>query len=320
MTADGSIHRLLDDAFAGVAMTPELQDLKEELRASLMARADELQQGGADPATAAATAMREIGDIGDLVASVSAGDAVAAAPIGGLAHAAHPDLAGAADLMRRHRVRPSAAFVVRTVLLALVLTGAVLLLTLGALGVLDGTWGTGVALAAVFAVATGAIIGDALRQETTLHFALPRGRAAAWGLSGGALAAGLGLAAVVVAHPDGLGILIASIVLGLAGILGLVWCGVTQTNRTKPWALALGREAMGEDRFSSDPAAAARFGIYTVVVWVAGLAVFIVLSFTVGFAWSWLAIVATIVVFFLLLARMNFPIGDRSTRSERPTP
>ncbi len=29
------IHRLLDEAFTGVVMTPELQDLKEELRGNL---------------------------------------------------------------------------------------------------------------------------------------------------------------------------------------------------------------------------------------------------------------------------------------------
>jgi hypothetical protein len=320
MTTDVSIHRLLDDAFAGVAMTPELQDLKEELRASLVARAEDLQHGGADPATAATTAMREIGDIDDLVAAVSAGDPFPASGHGTTGPHAHPDLARAAEIMRQQRVRPSAAFVLRTVLLAIVLTGAVVLLALGGLGAFAPGWGTGVAIAAVFAVATGLIVTDALRQETTVHFALPRGRAAAWGLSAGALAAGLGLAAVAIVHPGGLGILIASIVLGLAGILGLVWCGVTQTNRAKPWVLAMGRQAAVGDRFAQDPAAAARFGIYTVIVWVAGLAVFIVLSLTVGFVWSWLAIVATIIVFFLVLARMNFPASDRSSRSERPAP
>ena len=38
MSADNSnIHRLLDEAFLGVAVTPELQDLKEELRGNLSA-------------------------------------------------------------------------------------------------------------------------------------------------------------------------------------------------------------------------------------------------------------------------------------------
>jgi hypothetical protein len=37
------IHRLLDEAFAGVEMNPERRDLKEEMRANLVARVAELQ-------------------------------------------------------------------------------------------------------------------------------------------------------------------------------------------------------------------------------------------------------------------------------------
>ena len=33
-----NIHRYLDEAFAGIAMTPEIQDLKEEIRGNLAAR------------------------------------------------------------------------------------------------------------------------------------------------------------------------------------------------------------------------------------------------------------------------------------------
>ena len=61
-----------------------------------------------------------------------------------------------------------------------------------------------------------------------------------------------------------------------------------------------------EDRFSQDPIAAARFGIYTVIIWVVAITLFIVLSIAVGFVWSWLALVAGLVVFFLVLTRMLF--------------
>src|SRR3954453_15077407 len=71
MNADSSdIHRLLDEAFAGVAMTPELQDLKEELRGNLAARSAELQAGGKEAASAARTAVAELGDIPELIAGV----------------------------------------------------------------------------------------------------------------------------------------------------------------------------------------------------------------------------------------------------------
>jgi MFS family permease len=320
MSADISIHRLLDEAFAGVTMTPDLQDLKEELRGSLATRAAELQAAGADASAAATTAVAELGDIREIVNAVAdegADDAVTGTSRAGQAG---PAMALAADLVRRHRVKPAPAFVVRTVLLALVVAAIAVLLGLVVAQVVTGPVVTDVVLAVLLGVAVGLLVADALRQETTLHFASPRRRATGWGISGGALGAGLGLGAGFAAHPEAVGVLVAAIVVALAGILGLVWFGVTQTNRTKPWALAMNRQAAAEDRFSQDPAAAARFGIYTVVIWVAGIALFVVLSLTVGFAWSWLAIVATLLVFFLVLARMDFPAGTRSDGRGRPTP
>ncbi len=62
-------------------------------------------------------------------------------------------------------------------------------------------------------------------------------------------------------------------------------------------------ESQVEDRFSKDPAAAARFGIYTLVIWLLAITAFIILSMTVGFGWSWLALVGGFVVFMLVLAR-----------------
>ncbi|HEY5231413.1 MAG TPA: hypothetical protein VIJ11_11070, partial [Galbitalea sp.] len=82
--------------------------------------------------------------------------------------------------------------------------------------------------------------------------------------------------------------------------------GVTQTNRQKPWVKDLNKAYAIGDRFSQDPAAAARFGLYTVVIWILAFAGFVVLSIVVGFAWSWLALLAGFAVFFLVLARMLF--------------
>jgi uncharacterized membrane protein YkgB len=60
------------------------------------------------------------------------------------------------------------------------------------------------------------------------------------------------------------------------------------------------------DRFANDPAAAARFGIYTVIIWIVAFAAFAVLTVAIGWAWSWLALVGGLVVFFMTLARMLF--------------
>ena len=46
--------------------------------------------------------------------------------------------------------------------------------------------------------------------------------------------------------------------------------------------------------------------MYTVIIWIVAITLFVVLSIVVGFVWSWLALVAGFVVFFLVLARMLF--------------
>ncbi|MGW6454004.1 hypothetical protein [Isoptericola sp. NPDC055063] len=55
-----TVHRLLDDAFAGVEPSPEVQDLKEEIRANLEARAAELPDGRATPSKGNRPAFHEI--------------------------------------------------------------------------------------------------------------------------------------------------------------------------------------------------------------------------------------------------------------------
>jgi hypothetical protein len=111
-------------------------------------------------------------------------------------------------------------------------------------------------------------------------------------------------------------LLIAGILLVLVAIIAFVWLGVTQTNRTKAWVLQQGGdqlESQIEDRFTRDPAAAARFGIYTLVIWLLAITAFVILSMTVGFGWSWLALVGGFVVFMLVLARSLF--GEHAKNS-----
>src|SRR5690606_10385528 len=74
-------------------------------------------------------------------------------------------------------------------------------------------------------------------------------------------------------------------------------------NRHKAWMLRMeeSHAAVG-DRFAEDPAAA-RFGVYTLVNWLIALAAFVVLTLTVGWAWSWLAIVGGLAVMMILIAR-----------------
>lgn len=295
MTTDTNIHRLLDEAFAGVAMTPETQDLKEEVRGNLLARAAELEAGGMPAGAAATAAVRELGDVRELVTAVGAGPS----------RAAH----------QLNRVRPKPAFVLRAVVLSLVLAAGAIFTALAALGVIGLPATTVLAIGLLaFALPVGLVTADALRQETTVHHRLPRGRALAYGAAALVLAAGIVTAAVWFVDRDALWLLIGGGLLVLIAVIAFVWLGVTQTNRTKAWVLQQGGDQLEheiEDRFSKDPAAAARFGIYTLVIWIVAITAFVVLSMTVGFGWSWLALVGGLVVFMLVLAGSLFRSGAR---------
>ena len=296
------IHRLLDEAFAGVTMTPELQDLKEELRGNLPSRVAELQQKGMDAAKATSTAVREL-DIPALIADVGA-EPRATTPGG-----------QAAELARLHRVRPKPGFVVRASILSVAILAFAFHVVLDLVqqataSTLDAQlWTIG------FAILIAALVTDSLHQETAQHYPMPLLRSIRWGVASGFLAAGIGYGLFFFWHRPPLALLAAAVILALAGIMAMIALGLTQTNRLKPWVLAQNRQYEVEDRFSQDPVAAARFGIYTVIIWIAAIAVFIVLSITVGFVWSWLALVAGVLVFFLVLNRMLFaPTKEHATK------
>jgi hypothetical protein len=286
-TDTSDIHRHLDAAFAGIEMTPDAQDLKEEIRGNLAARSAELQSGGLDPATAAETAVRELGDIRPLVDSLEKGTG------------------SAAELVARNRVRPNPGFVVRALLLSLVLAAGIVLVTLAELSVLAWPTVLVTVISAATALALGGLVMDSLRQETDEDYPMPQSRAVGFGIAAAALAGGL-LFGSAFAGSGALVLLIPGIALFVAAIAAFSWLGVTQTNRAKPWALELRRSYEGTTRFDTDPVAAARFGMYTVIIWLLGIGAFVALSIAVGFAWSWLALLAALVVFFLVLARMLF--------------
>lgn len=285
MTDDSlAIHRLLDEAFAGIQMTPETRDLKEEMRANLVARLAELERSGVSRDVSAQRAIAELGDIRSIVA-----EAAATPP-------APPWL--------DQRVRPRPAYVIRTLLLSLVAAAALAVLAWSVLDTAALDWQP--LAIAVLAVAGGVLVADALRQETTTSYPLPVGRALGYGAAATVGLAGAGC--VAAAHPEWpVGLLVTAGVLLIASAVAFTYLGVTQTNRHKPWVVRMQREhqELG-DVFAGDPAAAARFGIYTAAIWIAALAGFVVLTFTVGWAWSWLALLAGLLVMLLLLARTMF--------------
>ncbi|RIV32722.1 permease prefix domain 1-containing protein [Micromonospora radicis] len=282
------VHRLLDEAFAGVEMCPERQDLKEEIRANLVARVGELLDAGHSPAVAARQAMTELGDLRPLLDT---------APAAGTP-STHAE-------WERHRVRPTPGYLVRTVLsAALGVTGLVLLALAVAGTAVPPGWSL-VAVAAV-AIAAGAGTADALRQETSTNYPMPAARAGAYGAAVALVLAGLGAGWSYRTNED-LPWLVGGALAVVTAVALFAYLGGTQTNRHKPWLLRLMADHRdGADRFTRDPATAARFGLYTATIWLVAIAAFAVLSFTVGWVWSWLALLGGAVVMLVLLARMQF--------------
>lgn len=296
------IHRYLDEMFETVQMTPELHDLKEELRAGLGARVDELMTAGTSAQEAADHAITEFGDLDGLIAEVSG-------------RSDHQDLI--TDAFRVNRVRPRPAFVVRTVILAIILSAAVILGAVNAFGLL--AWPAAallvLALAAV-ALPSGIITADALRQETSQNYRLPRMRAVLYGWATSTAVAGVSFIALAVSVIDSTAVIAVGAALVIIAAGGFAGLGASQTNRSKEWTRRLHDADDAKDAFSHDPTTAARFGIYTLAIWIVAVSAFIAATLTAGFRWSWLSLIAGLVVFMVVLARMQFPPNRTGGRTD----
>lgn len=292
MTDSTDIHRLLDEAFRGVEMTADAQDLKEEVRANLVARAAELEASGVVPAEAARAAVAELGDVRELLDEGTDAPAV-------------PGQGGYAALQQKHRVRPKPAFVVRAVLWSALAVVTVLLGILSAVGVLPIiVWGQ-VALFGFASTAIGLLVGDSLSQETTTNHPMPSSRAGAYALAAFLGAYGFGFGALVAFGTMPVwGIVFAALGI-ITSIILFAFLGATQTNRHKAWT----RRAHASEppnRFEREPETAARFGIYTAAIWIVTFCVIAVLVFTVGWWWAPVAFAGGFALMMLVLARMLF--------------
>ncbi len=287
-----TIHRHLDALFADIPLTPEAQDLKEEMRANLSARVAEFEADGLSPAKATQKAIAELGDTEELLRTIRpSGDAPA----------------GAAAAFLANKVRPRPAFVLRVVALGALAVTAATVVTFAATNLLH--WGVGVQVAlAMVAVAVpcGVIVADSLRQETTASYRLPARRAAGYGIATGLGIAGLAMGLVIADTPSELWPLAVGVPLVVASSLVFTLLGVTQTNRKKAWARELQGRHEAADRFKEDPAAAARFGMYAGAIWMVAVAAFVVMVHAYGAVVALSAILAGVIATMLLLARMEF--------------
>jgi hypothetical protein len=288
------IHRLLDEAFAGVEMTAEAQDLKEEVRANLVARADELEASGRSSADAAREAIAELGDVRELLGEVD--------PAPG---SVQDDSVQAMFL--RHRVRPKTGFVVRVVVWSIAFLVGVTLAALGATGALPLPIGPVIALLGVAATGVGLVVGDSLAQETTTNHPMPSTRASEYALASFLAVYGLGFGGLVAVGALPVWALVFSALGVIASIILFAFLGASQTNRYKAWVRRARSSAnRPSNRFEEEPETAARFGVYSAVIWTVTFAIIVVLVLTVGWWWAPLAFVGGFAAMLLLLARMMF--------------
>lgn len=229
------IHRLLDDAFAGVTMTTDAQDFKEEIRANLLARVAELVATGIGPDEADEQAMRELGDIHGLLAADTPSSGT-----DGMAREQHAS-DSLIELVRSHRVRPKPGFVLRAVLWSVLTLAALALATLSATGALPLPLGPTIALVGLAATGAGLLVGDSLTQETTTNHPMPEPRASGYALASWLALFGLGFAGLVALGALPRWCLVFAVLGVVAAIGGFVFLGVTQTNRHKAWVFAARR-------------------------------------------------------------------------------
>ena len=207
----------------------------------------------------------------------------------------------------RHRVRPKPGFVVGVVVASVVTVSSLIVVALAAMSVLAVPVAGTLAVLALGASAAGWIVGSSLVQETTSDHPMPGRRAGGFGLATGLVVFGLGLVGLVLTGILAMWVVVPAAVAGVLGIILFSFLGATQTNRHKAWVVAAQRDAkMPPNRFEEEPETAARFGIYTAVIWTVAFTVMIVLIFTVGWWWALLAFVGGFAVMMLVLARMMF--------------
>jgi len=294
-TADSHLHRLLDEAFAGIPVTPDTQDLKEELRSSLVARVAELTAQGVPDAEAARRAIDELGDVR------------AAALETAQTQGAKREKVDVVALALANKVKPKPAFVLRTVALSAIVAIAATVLVLAFTGVWDLADGAMVAVGLLgIALPVGLIVADSLGQETTSNYPMPRKRASLYGLAVGAILAGASFVTWFGFETDQLWAGILGVVVIVLGVLLATYVGATQTNRHKPWTKAAAANYQVHNKWEENPQEAARYGMYSGALWLLAIGAFVALSLIVGFAWSWIAFLVAVLVQMVMTARMLF--------------
>jgi MFS family permease len=276
----------VDSLFAGYEETRELADFKEELTGNLKDKIANLVKKGLDEDAAFSKATAELGDISALADEISLKK--------------KQQVIGEAYMDIKHYLKPGR--VIAYIVCGLFLAFAVVIAAITYFSMKEydptGSELTGV-FGVIFAFVPAAIAGFTwlgLTQELPDLFPLSKKRAAWYAAGAYLLIAGIALAPLTFVATGGKDSMIASlgvlIPFALPAIGLLVFLGLTEKDRRKPWARL---RAEQEAQFFSDPVTAARFGMFSGAIWIGAIALCLLFGFLVSFKYSWLAFLFALV-------------------------
>ncbi|MDR2482042.1 MAG: permease prefix domain 1-containing protein [Treponema sp.] len=150
----------------------------------------------------------------------------------------------------------------------------------------------------------------ALTQETSARYPMSWKRALWYALAAAALCFGLLLFPLTFFGAGGkeglIGALATLLPFALPAAGLLVFLGLTEKNRLKPWARERQADEVRQARgLFADRAAEARFGLLSGAVWIFAAALFFIVGFTAGFGFSWIVFIVAVGMECLLLALMG---------------
>ena len=269
----------VDRLFSEHEDSPEIRDFKEEIAGNFRERIKELQSKGLDEETAFEKAAAELGDvtaIADDVGKKKRNETISQMYMG-----------AKAPITKRTAV-------------GMTIASGLLMLAIGMMlitffGKKDNTHLSYIA-AVLLAVACGTYTYFGLTQETTAHYPMKNGRAAAYGIVCmlGALGAGLAVVSFALDGWEMSDALLFKIALILPAICGLIFLLATESKRQKPWLKAIVESysvdySMNFSKYRDmvNPVKAAKFGVASGGLWLLAIAVFVTLGAVISWQYSW---------------------------------
>jgi len=303
----------VNSLFEGYEETAELADFKEELLGNLNAKIENLIKKGMDEETAFSKASAELGDVSALADEMS------------LKKRKEVFEEVYMDIKQYMSVKRIVAYIIFG---ASALFGiAAALITLFSVKGAGADFNASLKWTGFFAelmpFLTVSIIGFTflgITQELPSMYPVSKKRGAWYAAAAGMIAIGLfNMPVVYFARKTGImihGIQIdnfrmlipvISLIIPfiLPGIGILVFLGFTEKDRLKPWAKNFRNKAVeNEMAMWNDPAAAARFGMFSGAIWIFAVGLFILFGFLIGFKFSWLVFVFAVAFQLLIQGAM----------------